>query len=166
MQNCNNSQNINHPNILLGIGNDLLGDDGVGPYISKNLNDSAWETFDGGILPENLISPILRRNPYITILVDAVEMGLSTGTTRVIPVQYIHDLGVGSHQIPLTYLIGRLSAESRRVILIGIQPGSLIPDTMLSEPVKNAADNLMKLLVSGRIDDVPVLILNHDNAEE
>ena len=44
-------------NLLLGIGNDLLGDDGVGPFIAEKLRGADWQVINAGIVPENFISP-------------------------------------------------------------------------------------------------------------
>jgi len=140
--------------ILLGIGNDLLGDDGVGPYVARNITGKRWRCINGGILPENFIKPILSSQADLIILVDAVEMDYPVGTIRIIPTEYIRDIGQGSHQIPLTYLINRLSSGVARVILIGIQPQLLEPDTDLSPAVKKAADLLINILESGDIKNL------------
>ena len=140
--------------VLLGIGNDLLGDDGVGPYIARNVSTNHWKAFDGGSVPENFIRPIRNLAPDLLVLVDAVDMGMSPGTVRIIPVEAIRDHGFGSHQISLAHLIGILESFCSRVVLVGVQPRCLDPDTPLTPPVISAADSILTLLKSGEISGI------------
>jgi hydrogenase 3 maturation protease len=119
------------------------------------MKGKEWRCIDGGILPENFIKPILSCQADLIILVDAVEMGHPAGTVRIIPEEYIRDIGNGSHQIPLTYLVSRLSSGVNRVILIGIQPQLLEPDTDLTPQVREAADSLINILLSGNLKYLP-----------
>jgi len=149
--------------LLLGIGNDLLGDDGVGPFVAQELEGTDWTTIDAGIVPENFIRPIRNKKPDTIVIVDAVEMGCKTGTIRIIPLEYIRDCGVGTHQLPLTFLAEQMASWSK-VIIIGIQPGTLDPDTPLSESVKRAATELIAHLKAHTYDQLHVL--GSDNQKE
>ena len=142
--------------LLLGIGNDLLGDDGVGPFIAEELQDSDWLVMNAGIVPENFIRPIRERKPDHIVVVDAVHMGLSPGSIRIIPPEYIRDYGIGTHQLPLTFFIEQCAPHSH-VTFIGIQPGCLDPDTPLTPLVSRAATELVSLLRTHRLSYLPVL---------
>ena len=142
--------------LLLGIGNDLLGDDGVGSFVAQELKGTDWTTIDAGIVPENFIRPIRNQKPDTVVIVDAVEMGYEPGTIRIIPLEYIRDCGVGTHQLPLTFLAEQMSSWSK-VMIIGIQPGTLDPDAPLSEPVKRAATELIAHLKAHTYDQLHVL---------
>jgi hydrogenase 3 maturation protease len=142
--------------LLLGIGNDLLGDDGVGPYIAKALLDSDWTVINAGIVPENFIRPVRERRPERIVIVDAVHMGLLPGSIRIIPHDSIRDYGIGTHQLPLTFFIEQCAPHSH-VTFIGIEPGCLDPDTPLTPPVSRAAAELISLLRTHRYDHLPVL---------
>lgn len=142
--------------ILLGIGNDLLGDDGVGIYIVHHFSKDGWISIDGGIMPENFVRPIRDKKPELIVIVDAVQMGLTPGSARQIPSEFIQDCGICSHQLPLTHLISLLSPICKRVLLIGIQPGSIEPDTDLTGPVIISAKELLGLLYTEQLDQVPV----------
>lgn len=141
--------------VLLGIGNDLLGDDGVGPYIAMNLTNSHWKAFNGGSVPENFIRPLRNLAPDLLVMVDAVDMGMEPGIVRIIPANTIRDHGFGSHQMSLAHLIDLLQSFCSRIVLIGIQPGCLDPDTPLTPPVMDAADALLTMLESGEIAGIP-----------
>ncbi|MDD1723957.1 MAG: hydrogenase 3 maturation endopeptidase HyCI [Methanospirillum sp.] len=142
--------------ILLGTGNDLLGDDGVGISIVHRFSKDAWIPIDAGIMPENFIRPIRDKNPELIVIIDAVQMDLAPGTVRQIPSECVRDCGTGSHQLPLTHLISQLGLFCERVILIGIQPGCIEPDTGLTGPVSASVEELLRILYTERFDQVPV----------
>jgi hydrogenase 3 maturation protease len=144
-------------NLLLGIGNDLLGDDGVGPFIAEKLRGADWQVINAGIVPENFISPIRKLKPDRIIIVDAVHMNLDPGSIRIIPHGAIRDLGIGTHQLPMTFFIEQCAIIAP-VIFIGIQPGCLDPDTQLSPPVAGAASELLNLLREHNYEELSVLI--------
>ena len=66
----NNSRKI----IILGIGNESKGDDGVGPYIIKRLKifnkNPNLVLIDAGVVPENYIQKIINFNPETIIIID------------------------------------------------------------------------------------------------
>ncbi len=145
--------------LILGIGNDLLGDDGVGPYIAERLkimDSSGWVVINAGIVPENFIRPMHTIKPDRIIIIDAVEMGLEPGTVRIIPAASIRDVGIGTHQLPLSFFISQCASISP-VVLIGIQPGCLDMDTSLTLPVVRAAHDLISLLQAHQYDQLPIL---------
>lgn len=143
--------------LLLGIGNDLLGDDGVGPFIAQNLHHQEWISIDGGIIPENFIHPIRKYQPDAIVIIDAVDMNLKPGSIRIIPPAIIRDCGIGTHQLPLTFLTDQLGSICNKVTFIGIQPGTLDPDSPLTDPVMKAAETLIPLLCTGSYTQLKVL---------
>ena len=145
--------------LLLGIGNDLLGDDGVGPFIVEKLRNSDWKVINSGIVPENFIHPIRELKPDRIVIIDAVQMGLKPGSIRIIPPETIRNTGTGTHQLPLTFFLEQCASLSP-VIFIGIQPGQLFPDCPLSAPVASAASELITLLREHRYNHLPVLEIN------
>jgi len=142
--------------LLLGIGNDLLGDDGIGPYIADNLIHPDWITINAGIVPENFIGPVKKQNPDRIVIVDAVEMGLSPGAIRLIPPDFISDCGIGTHQLSLTVIVNQLQSLCPDVMLIGIQPDSLNPDTALTDSVREAAEYLLKVISTNSLRNIKV----------
>lgn len=140
--------------LVLGIGNDLLGDDGVGPYIISHIQSDAWIPIDAGIMPENFIRPVRNYQPDTIVIIDAVDMGLVPGSIRIIPPDKISDCGTGTHQMPLIFTIEQFRSICSDITFIGIQPAQLYPDASLSEPVQRAADALIQMLNSFS-DDKP-----------
>ncbi len=122
-----------HPNILvLGIGNTLLSDEGVGVHALRQLqshyaNRSDIRFLDGGTLGFALAAPIGETDHLIVL--DAAQLSAPPGTVQV----FLDDdmdtfVGYGksnAHEIGLTDLlsIAHLSGQlPRRRALIGIQP--------------------------------------------
>ena len=144
-------------NILLGIGNPLNGDDGVGIYVARRFKKDNWISLACGTAPENFTGIIRKTRPSCLVLVDAAAMGISTGEYRIIPRDKIEDVSMGTHQIPLSLLIDFLSDTVERIILIGIQPERTGTGEEISLPVRKGADRLLSVLSSGELDRIPVL---------
>ncbi len=140
--------------ILLGVGNTLLSDDGVGCWITNNfssncLSSDGWKAFCGETAPENFTAPIRREKPELLIIVDAAEMGLPPGSIRIIPSDQIDDTSIGTHMLPLSHLIHYLSSDIPEILFIGIQPETIEPGVGLSPAVQTAAAALINVLKKG-----------------
>lgn len=144
-------------NILLGIGNPLNGDDGAGISVAGQFRKDGWLSLSCGTAPENFTGIIRRTHPDCLVLVDAATMGLTPGEYRVIPRHRIAEVGMGTHQLPLSMLIDFLSDSAVQIVLIGIQPGRVVAGEGISEPVREGVNRLVHELMSGRIDRIPVL---------
>jgi hydrogenase 3 maturation protease len=143
-------------NILLGIGNPIRGDDGVGPYIARTFLHPSWKSIDCGTAPENFTSLLRREQPAHLILVDAADMGLCPGEFRIIPKACIVDLSFSTHGPSLSLLIKYLSSLLPDVILIGIQPGETIEGERISPAVIKGAENLKMHLANDEIAQISV----------
>ena len=144
-------------NILLGIGNPLNGDDGVGIYVAERFKKAGWIPLACGTAPENFTGIIRKTRPSCLVLVDAAVMGISPGEYRIIPRHKIEDVSMGTHQLPLSLFIDFLSDTAGRIILIGIQPERAGTGEEISLPVREGADRLVHVLSSGELDRIPVL---------
>jgi hydrogenase 3 maturation protease len=144
-------------NILLGIGNPLNGDDGVGIYVAERFRKDGWIPLVCGTAPENFTGIIRKTRPSCLVLVDAAAMGISPGEYRIIPRHKIEDVSIGTHQLPLSLLIDFLSDTVERIILIGIQPERAGTGKEISLPVRKGADRLLHAISTGGIDRIPEL---------
>jgi hydrogenase 3 maturation protease len=144
-------------NILLGIGNPLNGDDGVGIYVAERFRKDDWISLACGTAPENFTGIIRKTRPSCLVLVDAAAMGISPGDYRIIPRDKIEDVSIGTHQLPLSFLIDFLSDTASRIILIGIQPERSGTGEEISLPVRRGAERLLRVLSTGELDRIPVL---------
>lgn len=144
-------------NMLLGIGNSLNGDDGVGCYIAQNLDTEGWISLDCGTVPENFTGLVRRNAPDLLVLVDAADMHLSPGEYRIIPHDLIEEVGTGTHALPLSHLINFISPDAGEIVFVGIQPESLATGDRLSEKVKNSANEIIRILGEMRLESIPAL---------
>lgn len=143
--------------ILLGIGNALRGDDGVGPFVAQTLQSPGWLCLDAGTAPENFTSLVRREHPDRVILVDAAELGLPPGEFRRVPPEKIRDVGLGTHMLPLNHLMEYLQEMTGHVVFIGVQPLLLRDSEILSPVVKAAALRLIETLQREPLESIPLL---------
>ncbi|KQC03257.1 MAG: hydrogenase maturation protease [Methanoculleus sp. SDB] len=143
-------------NILMGIGNTLRKDDGVGIYVAHHLHIPDWTAIDCGTAPENFTSIIHRARPDLLVIVDAADMKLEPGAIRIIPKDKIADAGIGTHQLPLNHLITYLRCAAGSILLIGIQPYEIADGEGITPGVADAADRLIGIIEEERIGEIPV----------
>lgn len=154
--------------MVLGIGNILKGDDGIGIYIAEKVNKYLKEanfteakseviTIDCGTTPENYTSVIRKHNPDTLILVDAADMGLSPGSYRIIPPERIEVMHFSTHIMPLSVFISYVSECCGEVVLIGIQPDKMEVGTALSSKVQRSGDMVAKLIIEERLNEIKPL---------
>jgi len=138
---------------VCGIGNILRGDDGIGPFVVKRLkgkiNKKNILWLDCGESPENHLKTIKLFAPDKIIIIDAVEMGMSPGTVRMINPDRIKGESFSTHKLPLKLLLNYLKREINvEIIFIGIQPlhsGFNIP---MSEEVLKSVGDIEELINS------------------
>jgi hydrogenase maturation protease len=141
--------------IVVGVGNTILSDDGVGVHAARLLQRdprvSAGVTIlDGGTLGLELI-------PYLSgasrlLLLDAVDTGEKPGTAFCLAGDQLRNLpgGTNVHQLGVSDLLATLPLVSdtlREVILLGIQPASTDWGTELTPAVQAALGQLVEAAV-------------------
>lgn len=134
---------------ILGIGNELNGDDAAGVLAARKLIESSggWETKTGsqtpllyiveaGMAPEAFTGPLRRFQPDLVVLIDAAELDEPPGTVACFDWAQAEGMSASTHTLPPTVLAQFLMREMGcRVMLIGIQPKSLSFDAVVSEEV-------------------------------
>lgn len=141
---------------VLGIGNELNGDDAVGVIVANRLirsilEDSQANTIDEhliipvGQMPENYTGKLRTFHPNLVILVDAAQMNAAPGTVECLKWQDTIGMSASTHSIPVSLLSRYLSFElGCDVCLIGIQPGSNEFGEGLSLHVAQAAEVVVR----------------------
>lgn len=138
--------------LILGLGNTLLTDDGVGVIVVRRLGEEGGladvDLLDGGTLSFTLAGPIAA-SPHL-IVVDAAVMGESPGTVRVFEADAMdHHLsgpGKSVHEVSLRDLMdmARLTDSlPRRRALIAIEPASVAWGNDLSPRLAAAVPDAM-----------------------
>ncbi|MGB6370946.1 MAG: hydrogenase maturation peptidase HycI [Atribacterota bacterium] len=133
-------------NILLGIGNTLRGDDGIGSIIAQRFKDRDWLSIDCGVVPENFTSIIKKNKPDLVVLIDAVEMDLKSGEFRIISPDRISALHLTTHSMPLSFLISYLKEYTQELIFIGIQPKVIDYSNSVSTKILKSSEEIIKIL--------------------
>lgn len=145
--------------MLLGVGNTLRSDDGVGNYIAHRMAGTDWNALDCGTVPENFTGVVRRSHPDLLVFVDAADMAIPPGEFRLVPKDRIRDVSIGTHSLPLSHLIDFLEGAAGTILFIGIQPGSVRDGEHLSAPVQEGAERLIAVLKKGDIEGIEQLSL-------
>ena len=135
--------------LIVGIGNRLRGDDGVGPEILKRLKNQipTLLLFDVGQVPENYLGKIVKQRPDTIVLIDAVDLGASPGTINIIEKDDIKDESLSTHNISLKLVVKYLQKEtSADVFLLGIQPKTTEFGREISEPIRESLEKVVRML--------------------
>ncbi|HIF9408196.1 TPA: hydrogenase maturation peptidase HycI [Photobacterium damselae] len=148
---CSNDDvDLTVDNILLTVGNSMMGDDGAGPLLATMLKANPidnWSVLEGGSMPEDCLHLIRKAKPNRVLVVDAADIGEEAGTTRVIDPESIVDMYVVStHSLPLNFLIDELKTFVPEVVFVGIQPAIVAFSAPLTEMVQNAVSTLYQVL--------------------
>jgi hydrogenase maturation protease len=142
--------------VVLGVGNLLRADDGVGVHAVQALmrrgGIEGVQVLDGGTAPLDAlagIGPIDR-----LIIVDAADLGEAPGSVRVLsPDDLIPACGdsVSLHDLDLLWALGVMRAignEPPEVLIVGVQPASMDWSTELSPAVAARLDDIMEAVLA------------------
>ncbi|QIZ76240.1 hydrogenase maturation peptidase HycI [Ferrimonas lipolytica] len=137
-------------NVVLTVGNTMMGDDGAGPLLAQMLNDNpidGWQVIDGGAMPENVVHQVRRLEPQRVIVVDAADFGEKAGEIRLINPATIAEMFIMStHALPLNFLIDELKQTVPEVEFIGIQPAIVAFSFPMTDMVKDAVTTVYQTL--------------------
>jgi hydrogenase maturation protease len=143
--------------IVLGLGNPLMGDDGLGLAVLERMRED-WdlpagvELVDGGTWGMNLLPCI--EDAAQLVLIDAIRAGAAPGTVlqlqrEQLPRYLAHKLS--PHQIDLKEVLalaelrGTLPAET---VAIGAEPETVILSTELTPPLEAAVQPVVLAVVA------------------
>ena len=159
--------------IILAVGNTMKGDDGIGSYIVEQVKRYVREadreaekittsslreivTIDCGTIPENYTSVIRKQRPDRLVLVDAAELGLSSGSYRIITPEQMGVMTMSTHNMPISLFVSYVNQFCRELLLLGIQPKRMDLNTNLSPELYTAGDEVARLIVDGRLSDIKI----------
>lgn len=135
--------------MILGIGNEMRGDDGLGSVLAQelsNLEDKNITIFDGKTVPENFTGAIKRETPSHIIILDAVEMGETPGHVKLVFKEEIANYSISTHAMPLSFLINYLeTTTSAKIMLMGIQPKDMDLIDKMSPEIHESLNYVLKL---------------------
>jgi hydrogenase maturation protease len=142
------------PRLILGVGNLLLRDEGVGVHVISALRDRELpddvELWDGGTASFDLLDTLAGRRQVI--IIDAVRTGSEPGTIfRFTP----EDISARREQVTSLHQVGLLEALTvaehlldsapQEVIILGIEPKEIDWGLELSPEVEAAVPRVIEL---------------------
>jgi hydrogenase maturation protease len=141
--------------VILGIGNLLLGDEGIGIHFIQTLDKDYLrhhnaETIDGGLCPE---FASLVEDASKLIIVDAVKGGKPPGTTYRLNVDDV-TAGLAPANLSLHYanildslkLLQKLGKGPQETVILGIEPQNMAWGLKLSAEVQEKLPELQAIL--------------------
>jgi hydrogenase 3 maturation protease len=138
---------------IVGIGNIIRGDDGLGPKLIEMLKGRgtvAADLFDCGTVPENYIFPILSTSCDTVVLVDAADIGKSPGAVAVFDLENISRVSFSTHN-PSPRLFTDLlktGREDMNIFVISMQPRSTGIGEPMSKEVLESLDRIADIIVN------------------
>jgi hydrogenase maturation protease len=141
--------------VVVGIGNTLLTDDGFGPRMIELLQGdpgvpAAVKLIDGGTAVMNLLAEVAAAD--LLLVVDAVSTGRPPGTlVRVADAEVPMLFGqvLSAHQNGVSDLLAALALTGelpRRIVVVGVEPGSLATGCGLTPAVEQALPGALALV--------------------
>ena len=137
---------VSDKTLIVGVGNILKGDDGVGVALLKRLEGLVDAQFlECGIAPENYLGKITHIAPKTLIVIDAVDLGEIPGTMRIVRPAGLAEGGPSTHSLSpamfIEYLEKRL--EGVRILMLAIQPKSCRLGECMSKEVSQAINEFL-----------------------
>lgn len=141
---------------VIGVGNILLKDEGVGVRVAEELRKKRWppsvEVIDGGVAGLGLLD-FFQEATHI-ILIDAAEMNQPAGTVDRFGADEMRWEGGGPkfsmHDIALPEVLElarHLARPPQRVVIFGIQPKEISWGLGLSSEVEAAVPQVLEMVL-------------------
>ena len=142
--------------IIIGIGNILQKDDGLGvyaaSYLSQNFTfDPAVNIVNGGVQGINLFNYFLEGDPIL--ILDSIELKDDPASIYAIPAQELAGYGLnsgGAHEIGVIQCLDMLELQGYEVpetMLIGIVPQHVTFQIALSETIEDAFEGYVSVVL-------------------
>lgn len=153
---------LREPACLVGVGNPLRRDDGVGPWIVGAVREAAAGTglalVDAQDVPENFVPTIARGDARNVIFVDAAAADGAPGTVVFGPLaDFAEAEGFSTHKLALSLSGKFLEAAGKKAYLLGIVPGDIDFGEGFTPEVERAAasvrDAILGALAQNRLEN-------------
>jgi len=134
--------------VIVGMGNDMRGDDGFGPIVARRLQGRLRaDVIDAGTAPENYLGRIAALEPETVLIVDAVDFDGQPGDIVLLEPNELVTTSFSTHMPSLALLESYLSAEQDVCVLVlAAQPSTTEPGATLSDEMVRAIERTVRLL--------------------
>ncbi|MDD2680263.1 MAG: hydrogenase maturation protease [Candidatus Omnitrophica bacterium] len=139
--------------VIVGIGNTLRSDDGVGSILAQRIQDKVpYIVYDASASPENYLGKIIKDKPDTILLIDAVDFAGSSGEIRLLEGEDIQTVNFfsthdASISLAINYLKNSLKAAS--IFILAIQPKVLAFGDKLSPEISGALKKIEGWFING-----------------
>ncbi|UXM84926.1 hydrogenase maturation peptidase HycI [Methanococcus aeolicus] len=150
---------------IMGVGNIIKGDDGVGivfindlikslNFPEENLNNTEINKIQDkllflncGVVPENFTAVLKTEKPSHIIIVDAALMGEEVGTIKIINPEDIVTTGFSTHALPMSIIVKYIRHHiDTDILIIGIEPEQIELGAPLSKTIYNKNIEFTKMM--------------------
>jgi hydrogenase maturation protease len=145
--------------VVIGLGNPLMGDDGLGLVTLERLRESgggagftgAIDLVDGGTWGLTLL-PVIESASRV-VLLDAIERGAPPGTLHTLQrddIPRYFATKISPHQVALQDVLALAELRGtlpRETVAIGIEPARVEMGCGLSEPIARRVDDLVEVVL-------------------
>ncbi len=132
--------------LILGVGNELRGDDAFGPLVVEKLRGCTRATLWSGDTPENFIGKIKEKVETL-IIMDTTYLGKEPGAIEILDPDRIKK-GGNTHKIPLSLIIDQLKPE--KTYFIAAQPKAVEfgdePSKEIIKAVEKAKEMVLEII--------------------
>ena len=139
--------------VIVGVGNPLRRDDGVGVEAIKRLrgrivNDDVL-LIESESVPESFIEPIVAFNPSHILVIDAALIGLESGSMKLTDSSDLLGVTVSTHALPIQVFCTYLAQVTQsRIALLLIQPKNVDFGEELSTELQKAVMRIVEVFAS------------------
>ena len=142
--------------VIIGIGNVLQKDDGLGVYAASYLNENYTfsediEIINGGVEGIHLLN-VLEESDHVVVL-DCLQLNDAPASIYAIPAKEISGYGLnngGAHEIGILQCMDMMELQGKDVpeaIVIGIIPGEVTFEFGLSDLLINAFEGYISVVL-------------------
>ena len=142
--------------VIIGIGNVLQKDDGLGVYAASYLNENYTfseevEIINGGVEGIHLLN-VLEESNHVVVL-DCLQLNDAPASIYAIPAKEISGYGLnngGAHEIGILQCMDMMELQGKEIpqaIVIGIVPAEVTFAFGLSDPLIHAFDGYISVVL-------------------
>lgn len=135
--------------LVIGVGADDHGDDGVGPFAARLLETAGFEhVIESGASPECDTWKIREIGPDTVLFVDAVDFGGKPGNLALLETGDLRSSGFDTHRAPLKMTMEYLERElSCNCFVLAVQPKDVRQGAAMCDEVISAAGYIEEMLI-------------------
>jgi hydrogenase maturation protease len=140
------------PLIMLGMGNPMRGDDGIGHLLAESLesiNEAGFQAHAVATAIENAMSWVRKASGGAVLLVDAVfDQSAEEGSWHFYPAEQLDSMCHSTHSIPLSMLISfwRQEIPGLQVYFLGVSIRNNAETAQLSPRLQQTLSSLCSLI--------------------